>query len=412
MNDLVVCFDGTRNKEKTGTNVYRLYKFLRKDEGQEVLYVPGVGTKTGEWARGLLFGWGLSRQIKSAYGWLAERWREGDRIWVFGFSRGAYAARSLAGMIGMRGIPAGADAGKEYDGYRRGERTGSAEVWFTGVFDTVGKLGIPDTRKWLNWLDRPGKYRFHDTRPGAHLRHARHAVAMDETRVLFMPTLWTGADGLPLERAEGEGRTLKQVWFRGVHSDIGGHMETGTNDVALGWMMDEAAALGLRFEPGAREAVRGDPFAKLGKEEGWMWERAPRAVPEIQAGNGNLHPSVLARRKKLKDPWTPHQETSGWVETAEGRRSVCTGMWLEAEKEARIWGEYGKTKMWGFVANGGDPSPDGTWGGHQAVPLDGSPVTVKRGGYLHVASNRHAAKGVCRGGRRIPAGRVCVQADD
>ena len=135
MKDWVACFDGTRNREKTGTNIYRLYKFLRQDEGQEAVYFPGVGTTPGEWARGLLFGWGLSRQIKSAYGWLAERWREGDRIWVFGFSRGAYAVRSLAGMLEMRGIPDGADAGKAYEGNRRGERTGRAEVWVTGVFD-------------------------------------------------------------------------------------------------------------------------------------------------------------------------------------------------------------------------------------------------------------------------------------
>ena len=277
------------------------------------------------------------------------------------------------------------------------------------MFDTVGKLGIPDTRKWLNWLDRPEKYRFHDTRPGKHLRHARHAVAMDETRVLFMPTLWTGADGLPLERAEGEGRTLKQVWFRGVHSDIGGHMETGTNDVALGWMMDEAAELGLRFAPGARESVRGDPFAPLGTAEGGMWARAPRAVPEIQDGNENVHPSVMERRAKWADPWTSAREADGWVKTAEGMRSVCTGLWLEEGKEVRIWGEYGKTKMWGFVANGGDPAPDGTWGGHEAVPLDGTPVRPKRGGYLHVASDGGAAKGVRWGGGRVPAGLVRVE---
>ena len=359
-----------------------------------------------------MFGWGLSRQIKFAYGWLAERWREGDRIWVFGVSRGAYAARSLAGMLEMRGIPAGADAGKEYERYWRWWRTGSAEVWFTGVFDTVGKLGIPDTRKWLNWLDRPEKYRFHDMRSGAHLRHARHALAMDETRGVFMPTLWTGADGLPLEQAEWEGRTLKQVWFRGVHSDVGGHMETGTNDVALGWMMDEAAKLGLRFAPGAREAGRGDPFGKLGLEEAGMWERAPRAVPEIKEENGYVHLSVLKRREKLTDMWTPARAPDGWVKTPAGRRSVCTGVWLEAGKEVRIWGEYGKTKMFGFIANGGDPAPDGTWGGHQAVPFDGTSVRVKRDGYLHVATNQRASKGVRWGGRRVPAGRVRVETDD
>ena len=401
--------DGTWDGEKEGTNVWRLYRSLFRGEGQDVSYFPGVGKRFGEIIRGGLFGLGLGRQVKEAYGWLAERWREGDRIWVFGFSRGAYAARSLAGMIGMRGIPAGADAGKEYDGYRRGERTGSAEVWFTGVFDTVGKLGIPDARKWLNWLDRPEKYRFHDTRPGAHLRHARHALAMDETRVLFMPTLWTGADGSPLVQAEGEGRTLKQVWFRGVHSDVGGKTDRGTNDIALGWMMDEAADVGLRFAPGERESVRGDPFAPLGIGEGGVWERAPRAVPEVREGNESIHPSVLERRAGIGDGWEAARGKDGWVATAAGRGTVCTGMWLEAGEEVRLRGEYGKTAMRGFVANGGEPEPDGTWGGHQPASLDGTPVRVKRGGYLHVTADRRGARGVRWGGHAVPSGQVRVE---
>lgn len=409
MKNFVVCLDGTWEKKKDETNVWRLHHFLSRGNGQEVKYIPGVGTRVGEIIRGGLFGWGLGRQVKDGYGWLAERWRAGDRIWLFGFSRGAYAARALAGMLEMRGIPEGADAEREYEGYRRGERAGWTEVFFAGVFDTVGKLGIPDQWRLANLFDHPGNYRFHDTRPGAHLRHARHALAMDETRVLFMPTLWTGTDGLPLAQAEGEGRTLKQVWFRGVHSDVGGKTAKGTNDVALGWMMDEAAELGLRFVPGARARVKGDPLGKLALEEGGMLERAPRAVPEVRQENASIDPSVLERRAKGYGGWTAVWGENGWVETGAARRSACTGVWLEAGEEVKIRGEFGKKKMSAFVANGGDPAPDGTWGGHQVVPLDDRWVRVARGGYLHVTPDRRAAKGVRWGGCKVPAGRVRVE---
>lgn len=99
----------------------------------------------------------------------------------------------------------------------------------------------------------------------------------------------------------------------------------------------------------------------------------------------------------------------GWTPVAEGCGVVCTGLWVPGGTTIRLQGEFGRRRMWGFVANAGDPSPGGTWGGHRTVPLDGTPVAVSRGGYLWVSSDRYTATGILGSGRHIPSGRVRLE---
>ncbi|HEY0570039.1 MAG TPA: DUF2235 domain-containing protein, partial [Enterovirga sp.] len=255
MSNLVVCCDGTWNTPDdveggmpAPTNVRKLFNALVKDDeggtAQQSYYHPGVGTEGGlrDYLLGGSIGEGLDRNIKSAYQWLAFNYRHGDHIFLFGFSRGAFTVRSLGGMIERSGLLniaepklASDEAWKridlafdcyrnrkltdEYRGFafHEGAPTGDAArnipIHFIGVWDTVGALGIPDDLALLNLFDNKADHHFHDTSLCSSVAHARHAVAMDERRQSFAPTLWEGYD---------QTRDVKQIWFPGVHSNVGG----------------------------------------------------------------------------------------------------------------------------------------------------------------------------------------------
>ncbi len=245
MTRLVICCDGTWNspeQEEGGlpapTNVVRLKGSLAGvgPDGQPQLayYRFGVGTSGGPLRRlregGL--GTGLGEDIKSAYYWLATTWKSGDELFFFGFSRGAYAVRSLAGMMGRCGLLNLDDVLSEsarwdrvdaaYAAYRHlppGQpwdtplpRRRDVPIRFMGVWDTVGALGIPQDFG-INLMRRVRSHRFHDTQLGKEVQTARHALAIDERRQSFSPTLWQG---------HAADRDIRQLWFPGVHSDVGG----------------------------------------------------------------------------------------------------------------------------------------------------------------------------------------------
>jgi uncharacterized protein (DUF2235 family) len=272
---VVVCCDGTWNEPdelRAGvaapTNVAKLALCVVADAQQLLFYEPGVGTARDERIVGGGFGYGLSQNIRSCYAFLAQQYEPGDDLFLFGFSRGAYTARSLAGLIHNCGLlrPDHADRVDEAFAFYR-DRTSqthpstlasqlfremyshpSDEIHFIGVWDTVGALGIPTGLPGVEELDRHQTpfehlWGFHDTQLGAHVRNARHALAIDEQREPFAPTLWTQEDA-----AE---QTLAQVWFSGVHSEVGGgSRDASLSDVALLWMADQARACGLRITPG------------------------------------------------------------------------------------------------------------------------------------------------------------------
>ena len=197
--------------------------------------------------------------MRDCYRFLVERYEPGDELFLFGFSRGAFTARSLAGLIRNAGILRREHAGRVDEAYRlyraRGDLAHPSgiesrifrrwyshepDVHFIGVWDTVGALGIPGMRGRL--AER--MWGFHDTQLSSHVSNAFHALAIDERRRPFAPTLWD-------RPADAPGQTLEQVWFAGVHSDVGGgYPNPGLSEIALLWMAGRAAACGLAFDAG------------------------------------------------------------------------------------------------------------------------------------------------------------------
>jgi hypothetical protein len=311
--NIILCLDGTWNKPgqkdqgvETKTNVLKLYEALAVRPDQFRDYFPGVGTDPHEKVRGGAFGWGLFDQIKDAYRTLREQFTPGDPIYIFGFSRGAFSARSLAGMIircgvvrkdiddvNIPGVVADLISTQQ-DGdlkidltdkvfamYKHGyekknlpelerfkrEYCHDTPVRLVGVWDTVGALGIPDElfvpalRKFDKRIDA-GLYGFLDTSLSPRVAAAFHAVAIDEHRKPFLPTLWTDPPG-SASRVNVPGSDVEQVWFAGAHCNVGGgYADSGLSDVALKWMSERASSNGLQFEPTALAALRPDPQAK------------------------------------------------------------------------------------------------------------------------------------------------------
>ena len=263
MKRLVVFCDGSWNtpEMESPTNVVRLASAVRNRtaEGhpQIVYYDEGVGTHGPiDKIIGGAMGAGLDFNVREAYRFLAGNYEVGDEIYLFGFSRGAYTVRSLAGMIGLAGMLGReqmTEVAEAYELYRNEKHRDSAPVTafrsthgtrvppitLLGCWDTVGALGIPDKLPGIGLDERFNKrYRWVDTKLGPHVEHALHAVAIDERRVEFEPT--------PMESVT-EGQTLHEVWFPGDHGSVGGgqHHKEPLSRIALEWMAEKIADLGL-----------------------------------------------------------------------------------------------------------------------------------------------------------------------
>lgn len=329
MRNLVVCLDGTWNTpdqldrgRQVPSNVVKMARAVKEGSVDQTLtqviyYDTGVGT--GGWLDRIIggaTGQGILRNIMQAYAWLIETYEPEDRIYLFGFSRGAYTARSLAGLIGACGFPALGDGGpsnsllddakaayrtRNHDARRaRAEafrdkyQSRDGKVHFIGVWDTVGALGVP-TAGPLGWWTR-WRSGFHDVSLGDHITYARHAVAINERRGPFQPTLWQ-------PDTDREGR-LVQAWFPGVHSNVGGgYADTGLSDRALLWMINAAYERGLRFDGNyVRKRVHPNWFGELRESTSWVYRlmfwNPPRLRP-IGAG----HPSSECLHTSAKGRW-------------------------------------------------------------------------------------------------------------
>lgn len=347
MKKLVICCDGTWNSadqhnegELCPTNVLRFAcRVAKRDVNgvpQIVFYDQGVGTGNSlDKLSGGAFGHGLEDNIHDAYRFLLANYEPGDRIFVVGFSRGAYTARSLLGMVRKCGIlhqqhvrrypdaihlyqnGPGPDEPDCVDFRSRhcihGHGDGNVEVDFLGVWDTVGSLGIP--LRGLRSLTR-SRYQFHDTELSGMVKRACHALAIDEYRPPFEPTLW--------DAIRKEGQTVEQVWFCGAHSDVGGGYARDRGpghsadtpawlpmlaDISLGWMLASAHAAGLDFdaEVAAVNPLPGDPLARIHNSKTGIYRlssvhRRPMGVrrkdgryTEERDPTQSLHESVLAR---------------------------------------------------------------------------------------------------------------------
>jgi uncharacterized protein (DUF2235 family) len=356
--NIIICADGTGNTtvKGRGTNVFKLYeavdqnghRFDRTAVQQVAIYHDGVGTESLKWLRifGGVFGWGLSRNVKQLYGELARVYDSDDRIFLFGFSRGAFTVRTLAGLITSCGVvdpkryPTNYGfwkaVRKAYRHYRRKYQTVFSRlirgkviiddeflrkeysvgieafadpnrrlIEFIGVWDTVDAVGSPfGIADVINTMVY--RFKFPNTTLSSEVAHACHALALDEPRQSFEPVMWC-------ERPEDGGR-IEQVWFAGSHSNVGGgYPRQGMSLVALDWMMRKAEEHGLRFLPQHRLLYRDgtdvddklyDPRAGLGVFYRWK----PRNVAELCRKSHvapKVHRTVFQRIARNTEGYAP-----------------------------------------------------------------------------------------------------------
>ncbi len=310
MKNILIYLDGTWNDQEDPTvltNVALMHEMSLSDDHRQVTYYgKGVGTNGGyDMKLGGLHGVGLSRNVKKAYSFLVNHHQAGDKVFIFGFSRGAYTARSLAGLVYRCGVSDAslgmdADIDKLYDAYkdRDTERMDAYKaankkcpIHMLGVWDTVGALGIP-----VSFLKKVSDqvFAFHDTKLNPEVQFACHAIAIDERRESFEPTLWKVTP-------ENKDRIL-QVWFPGVHSDVGGgYKERHHSDIALRWMLTKAKERGLLTKEDYVYEFKDDLNAKphdsvykiFGIEIGEKDRRAPISLDHIP----RIHRSVLEKMK-------------------------------------------------------------------------------------------------------------------
>jgi uncharacterized protein (DUF2235 family) len=333
MKRLVLCFDGTWSAltdPKALTNVVRLANLVTVSHdgvNQITYYNSGVGTggRLDQFLGGV-FGYGLKSNVKRGLTFLALNWEAGDEIYLFGFSRGAYTARALAGVIGAvgiptdikhaeehwrryqdiakvrpkRGVPRGAPAWQKFEAERDDIRKKLAKRQLTrnrddadrwepvpitciGVWDTVGSYGVPSGFGLgsLPYVFTHWTRGFRDTHFGESVDVGLHAVAIDERRRPFAPTFWTFRPKSTEESAAEEKRKVEQVWFVGVHANIGGgYANTGLSDLSLAWMIANVEEkTGLRFNA---EQVRQDVWpcsaCTLYTSTRWRWLNPTRTI--------------------------------------------------------------------------------------------------------------------------------------
>lgn len=321
--NIVICCDGTGNQfGKENSNVVKLYKTLICDSEQVAYYHPGVGTmgaraaltRIGKWwtrVIGLAFGYGISDNIADAYQFLMRTFEDGDQVYVFGFSRGAYTARALCGMLHILGLLTRGNEGLipyairlikqkriNFGVAADFKKTFSRECrpYFVGVWDTVSSVG---------WVYEAVRFPFTRATKNPDFHIVRHAISIDERRAFFRDNTF----GVPHDPQQD----VLEVWFAGVHSDVGGsyaEAESQLSKIALRWMLCEAELAGLRINQRRADILGGkppyvapDPNTKNQHESlrKWWWiaEVWPKIV-HTQAADGTWHKSVrvnLGRRR-------------------------------------------------------------------------------------------------------------------
>jgi uncharacterized protein (DUF2235 family) len=372
---IVYCADGTWNNPNQDenddhsvdpTNVYKLFvcldgeptadslreadeqeKFLIKDGVtlQAAKYIHGVGDSRNAIVKvlGGAFGAGVISRVVRGYTFISRNYEPGDDIHIVGFSRGAYTARALGGLIASQGLLAKALTADKETAYRKG-----AQAWYRyrnksltnkqsalahlaeivsdlpaflssgslkdselvavnriasiAVWDTVGAMGFPEFAQDRRRVDA---FKFADTRLSAKVTQGFHAVALDEERVDFAPTLWDAAPN------------VTQVLFPGAHSDVGGgypmaNNESGLSDGALQWMIACMTKRGVRFSDKPSIHIEPDPAGTAHKP----WEKPPLNIPTVFTGK-RVFPAGMA-----KDPSIQKRMQAGDVEAAPGEDPV------------------------------------------------------------------------------------------
>lgn len=320
MKRIVICSDGTWDspEDETPTHVMRLARGIAPHDAagnkQVIFYDWGLGSdQEGPYQKRKAgaTGTGIDRNIMDCYRFLVHNYETGDALYFFGFSRGAYTVRSLAGFIRNCGIlqrihagripaayalyrkrsPASAPAREKATAFRRAYAVEEeTPLTFLGVWDTVGALGIPVP--FMGTLGS-GRYLFHDTEPSRIIRHARHAVAIDENRADFLPALWEDKPGLDMQ----------QVWFAGGHSDIGGgYRDRALGDYAGRWIVREAERCELVLEAHFVRDLKPDHRGPLHNEYKGLY-RVLRRKANREIGIPMIHRSVKQRWEDRAVPY-------------------------------------------------------------------------------------------------------------
>lgn len=305
----LVILDGTMSTLRPGrqTNAGIAYHLAQEMGTQiSIYYEPGLQWDSWSSLRDVVSGRGINRQIKRAYGYLASRYREGDRIYLMGYSRGAYAVRSLAGIIDSVGLLR-RDCATERNirqAYRLYEGTPNedtiqsfvaahchvdVQIEMIGVWDTVKSLGINAP---VLWRLSVARHAFHNHALGWHVKRGYHALARDETRMAYRPIVWESNPGLPEQ--------IEQVWFRGTHGDVGGQLggrdyARPLSNISLVWMLERAQEAGLPLPEGWQNRFEQDVNApSIGTWVGWGALFVTRRKRVVGADpSERLHESIL-----------------------------------------------------------------------------------------------------------------------
>lgn len=304
----VIILDGTMSTLEPGRETHAGQVFrLACEMGSQVsvFYEAGVQWKSWRTTLDVMMGRGINRQIRRAYGYLASRYKPGDRIFLIGYSRGAYGVRSLAGVIDMVGLLRAEHAtvrnirqayrhyecnpgGPHAAAFARAFCHDETPIEMVGVWDSVKALGM---RLPLLWRWAEARHAFHNHQLGPSIQHGYHALALDETRQVFTPVLWQCSPGF-----KGH---VEQVWFRGSHGDVGGQLgeyeqARPLSNVSLVWMLEKAEQHGFPLPPNWRDRYPADPDApSVGTWRGWgkiFLLRGPRTVGRDRSER--LHDSV------------------------------------------------------------------------------------------------------------------------
>ncbi|WP_306007058.1 DUF2235 domain-containing protein [Aquicoccus porphyridii] len=334
--DHVIILDGTMSSLAPGceSNAGLTYKLLSRT-GMSVFYEAGA--QWAEWRSvwGVVMGRGINSQIRRAYGYLASRYRPGDRIFLLGYSRGAFAVRSLAGVIDRIGLLRPECATERnvttaYRHYRNPPGSAAArafrahhchdwvEIEMLGVWDTVKALGMHLPLLW-RWTG--AAHEFHNHQPSAIVRHGFHALARDETRRAFAPEMWEVPEELV-------GR-VEQVWFPGAHGDVGGHLAgfepaRPLANIPLVWMLEKLEERGVVLPEDWRVAFPTDPHAPavgtwhgLGK---LFLIRRPRVIGRDRTER--LHESVHLRAQGRSSGQMPEPAGSAVGQSVNSRGTM------------------------------------------------------------------------------------------
>jgi len=369
--NIILCADGTGNRggETPDTNVYRMYHAVdihqpKRERNQITYYDNGVGTSTNKYIRGIsgALGFGFGKNVRQLYAFLARNYDPGDIIYLFGFSRGAATVRAFGDMLQECGLvdrnhtecmtdarfdpnkfsDLVDDAFRHYQGnngpaFRKLEHVNDeVRIKFMGIWDTVSALGFPYQRTGdsvvddllerplLVWPARacdrvfdfgPFAHRFYKYTPNKIVDHVYHAIAIDDERKSFLPRVWN-------EKEPGLKGNITQVWFAGMHSDVGGsYNQTGLAYETMVWMMERAEHHGLDFFKGALDAAKdkANVHGKLHNSRDGLaiyFRYAPRDIESLCADSKNsalsklkgpikIHQSVIDRMQQDTDGYAP-----------------------------------------------------------------------------------------------------------